>query len=308
MGMSGIYGASDDAESIATIGRAIDLGVNFLDTSSSYGSGGNQRLIGKAIAGRRDDVVIHSKFGSRRDADGKTLGGGADPDTVRRDCDDSLANFGVDVIDIFCPSRPDPKVDIEDTVGAMAELVAAGKVRALGLSEVGVERLRRAHAVHPIATLQMEYSLWSRDAEAEHLAACRELGIALIAYSPLGRGFLAGMFHEVKDIPEGDRRHGMPRFKPGNIEHNVALLTHIEEIARAKGATVAQIALAWLLAQGGDIVPIPGAKSRAHLEENVGAVDIELTAEDIAALDSALAPGAAKGTRYAEARMGRLNI
>ena len=216
MGMSGIYGPSDDAESIATIERAIDLGVNFLDTSSSYGSGGNQRLIGKAIGGRRDSVVIHSKFGSRRDAEGKTLGGGADPETVRRTCEESLANFNVDVIDIFCPSRPDPEVPIEDTVGAMAELVAEGKVRALGLSEVGVERLRRAHAVHPIATLQMAYSLWSRDAEGEHLAVCRELGITLVAYSPLGRGFLAGMFHEVKDIPEGDRRHRMPRYQGGN--------------------------------------------------------------------------------------------
>ena len=190
----------------------------------------------------------------------------------------------------------------------MAELVAEGKVRALGLSEVGVERLRRAHAVHPIATLQMEYSLWSRDAEGEHLAVCRELGITLVAYSPLGRGFLAGMFHEVKDIPEGDRRHRMPRFQAGNIEHNVGLLCHIEEMAKAKGATVAQIALAWLLAQGGDIVPIPGAKSRHHLEENVGAVDIELTGEDIAALDSALPPGAAMGTRNARSQMARLNL
>lgn len=307
MSMSGIYGAADDAESIATIQRAMDLGVNLFDTSTSYGSGHNQELIGKAIKGRRDDAIIHCKFGSRRDAEGRTISGSSSPDTVRLDCEESLGRFGVEAIDILCPSRVDPEVPIEDTVGALAALVQEGKVRQIGLSEAAPDTIRRAASVHKLASLQMEYSLVSRDAEGGNIETCRELGMGFIAYSPLGRGLMTGEYRTPTDVPADDRRQDMPRFKEGNIEKNAELLSQFDRLADEKGATPAQIAIAWVLHRGDDIVPIPGCKSRGHLEQNIAAMDIALTDGELARLDELFPPGAAAGTRYQEAQMKRVN-
>ena len=313
MGMSGAYGAADEAESLATLDRAIGLGVTFLDTSASYGEGHNHRLIGRAIKGRRDAIVIHSKSGSPREGGSDAVRGGGDPRYLTQTCEESLKNLGIEALDIFCMSRVDPNVPIEESVGGMADLVRAGKTRHVALSEASAETLRRAAAVHPLASLQMEYSLFSRDAEeAGNLAACQALGMGFMAYAVLGRGLLGGQFRTPGDLPADDRRHRMPRFQPGNLETNAALLAALETVARARSASLAQIAIAWTMAQGARmgvlVVPIPGAKSRAHLEENVRAAEIRLTAEELAAIDRIAPPGAAAGTRYPTGQMKRVNV
>ena len=308
MGMSGIYGPSDDAESIATIQKALDFGVNFLDTSVSYGSGHNQELIGKAVKGRRDQVVLHTKFGSRRDASGESVGSSAASDRVREDCEDSLRRFDTDYLDIFSPSRVDPDVPIEDTIGAAARLVEEGKIRYLGLSEASPESIRRANAVHPLVSLQMEFSIFTRDpVEGGNLAASREFGMGLMAYAVFGRGLLTGVYRSFDDLPADDRRREWPRYQPGNIEQNLVLLDQIEALGREKGATLPQIALAWVMAQGDDVVPIPGCKSRAHLDDNIKALDIALTADDLARIEAVAPAGAAVGNRYPERQMRRVN-
>ncbi len=308
MTMSGAYGpADDDEESIATIHHALDLGINFLDTSTHYGWGHNQELIGKAVKGRRDEVVVHSKFGGRRDITGGRFRLRGSPEQVREDCEESLKRFGFDFIDIWCPGRVDPQVPIEDTVGAMAKLVEEGKVRYLGLSEAAPETIRRANGVHPIVTLQMEYSLFSRDPEGGNIAACREFGMGLMAFSPLGRGLLAGRLQSRDEITDGDARQANPRYAEGNFERNLALANHLKEMAKAKDATPAQIALAWLIAQGDHIVPIPSAKSRGHLKENIAAAEIKLSADEVAQLDGLFPPGAAAGARYNEEEMQWVN-
>jgi len=306
MGMSEFYGAADERESIATIHRAIELGVTFIDTADMYGVGRNEELIGRAIKDRRDKVVLATKFGSVRGADGAFLGVNGKPDYVRQCCDASLKRLGIDVIDLYFQHRVDPATPIEDTVGAMADLVRAGKVRHLGLSEAGAETIRRAHAVHPIAALQTEYSLWSREPEAPLLPTLRSLGIGFVAYSPLGRGFLTGKYRKDDDIPEGDFRRMNPRFQGDNLQHNRNLVSEVEALAKEKGCTAGQLALAWVLAQGDDIVPIPGTKRRSYLEENVKALAIRLSADDLAKLDRAMPPGAAAGTRYPPAGMAAL--
>lgn len=313
MGMSGTYGEGDDRESTATIHRAIELGVNFLDTSASYGEGHNHRLIGQAIKGRRDEVVIHSKSGSPREGGADAVRGGGDPKYLVQTCEESLRNLGIETLDVFCISRVDPNVPIEESAGALAALVKAGKTRYVALSEASGETLMRAHAVHPMASLQMEYSLFSREAEERgNLAACKSLGAAFMAYAPLGRGLLTGRFRREADLPEGDRRLKMPRFQAGNIERNAAILAEVEAIARDKGATLPQIAIAWVMAQGPrngvGIIPIPGAKSRRHLEENLKAASIQLTAEDLARIERVAPPTAVAGTRYPAGQMKRVNI
>jgi aryl-alcohol dehydrogenase-like predicted oxidoreductase len=296
--MSGAYGARRDAESEASIRRAIDLGVTLFDSSMSYGvAGHNLKLIGRAINGLRDKVVLSVKFGGLLDDQGRRIGYDGSPAYVRTACDAMLRHLGTDRVDVMCLSRVDPKVPIEDTVGAMAELVRAGKLCGIGLSEVSAATLRKSHAIHPLTTLQMEYSLWTRDAEAELISVCRELGIGFVAYSPLGRGFLAGAFSCADEVPEDERR-ALPRFQTENFAHNAKLLDAVERAARAHGATKAQIALAWLMAQGPDIFPIPSGAKRAHLEENVAAAEIVLGMADLAALEAAFPPGAARGTRY----------
>ena len=296
MGMSEFYGQADEAESIATIRRALELGITLLDTADAYGPFTNERLVGRAIAGRRDDVVVATKFGTVRGPNGERLGIRGDREYVHQACDASLQRLGTDHIDLYYQHRVDRSVEIEETVGAMAELVAAGKVRRLGLSEAAPATIRRAHAVHPIAALQTEYSLWTRDVEDEILPTCRELGIGFVAYSPLGRGFLSGRFRSTDQLSADDFRRENPRFQGDNLERNLMLVERIQELARAKGATAAQTALAWVLSRGDDVVPIPGTKHVRYLEENVGATAIELTADDLRALDERFV---AAGERYA---------
>jgi aryl-alcohol dehydrogenase-like predicted oxidoreductase len=298
MGMSEFYGSHDDAQSIATIHRALDLGCNFLDTADMYGPFTNEKLVGRAIRDRRDEVVLATKFGNMRGEDGGFLGISGKADYVRKACDASLQRLGVDHVDLYYQHRVDRSTPIEETIGAMADLVRAGKVRHLGMSEAAPQTIRRAHAVHPITALQTEYSLWSRDPEDEILPTVRELGIGFVAYSPIGRGFLSGRFKTIDDLEPNDYRRQSPRFQGENFERNLDVLRRIEEIARSKGVTPAQLAIAWVLAQGDDIVPIPGSKSIGHLEENIAAADIELTPDDLARIDEVAPKGVAAGDRY----------
>jgi aryl-alcohol dehydrogenase-like predicted oxidoreductase len=300
MGMSEFYGRADEGEAIATIHRAIELGVDFLDTADMYGPFTNELLVGRAIADRRDRVVLATKFGNERREDGSWVGINGKPEYVRRACEASLQRLGVEHIDLYYQHRVDKTVPIEETVGAMAALVEEGKVRHLGLSEASPQTIRRANAVHPISALQTEYSLWTRDVEAEVLPTVRELAIGFVAYSPLGRGFLSGRFRSPDDLPADDFRRNHPRFQGENFQRNLELVERVREIAEEKGVTPGQLALAWVLAQGKDIVPIPGTKRRAYLEENVAATEIELTADDLARLDEAAPPGVTSGDRYAD--------
>jgi aryl-alcohol dehydrogenase-like predicted oxidoreductase len=299
------YGRYDEAESIRTIRHALDRGVTFIDTADIYGQGENEAMVGQAISGRRHEVFLATKFGNVLGATPPRVSGR--PEYVRQACDASLRRLGVDHIDLYYQHRVDPETPIEETVGAMADLVAAGKVRYLGMSEASAPTIRRANAVHPILALQTEYSLWTRDAEAEVLPAVRALGIGFVAYSPLGRGFLTGAIVRAEDLPEGDPRRRHPRFQPENIERNRVLAERIQTLAAARGLTAAQLALAWVLARGEDIVPIPGTRRVSYLEENIAAADIRLSAADLAALDDAAPPGAAVGERYPEAGMRLLN-
>ena len=308
MSMSGTYGKSDDQECIGVIHRALDLGINHLDSSDMYGWGQNEELLGRAIKGKRDRVLVATKFGQVRSPDGKGNLVDGRPAYVAEACDASLKRLGVDVIDLYYQHRVDPKVPIEDTVGGMSRLVERGKVRFLGLSEAAPETVRRAQAVHPISAVQSEYSLLYRQPAEDTIATCRELGISFIAYSPIGRGLLSARIKQAGDMPEDDRRRQHPRFQEGNLEHNLGLVRRIEEIAREKGATPSQLALAWLLAQGEDVFPIPGTKRRSYLEENVEALSISLTKEDLARINDAMPPGAAAGSRYPEAQMKGVNI
>jgi aryl-alcohol dehydrogenase-like predicted oxidoreductase len=303
MSMSGTYGKSDDQECIGVIHRALDLGINHLDSSDMYGWGQNEELLGRAIKGKRDRVLVATKFGQVRSPDGKGNLVDGRPAYVAEACDASLKRLGVDVIDLYYQHRVDPKVPIEDTVGGMSRLIERGKIRYLGLCEAAPETIRRAQAVHPISAVQSEYSLLYRQPAEDTVAACRELGISFVAYSPIGRGLLSARIKQAGDIPEDDRRRQHPRFQDGNLEHNLGLVRRIEEIAREKGATPSQLALAWLLAQGEDILPIPGTKHRSYLEENVEALSISLSKDDLARIDEAMPPGAAAGSRYPEAQM-----
>jgi aryl-alcohol dehydrogenase-like predicted oxidoreductase len=299
MGMSEFYGMGDDYESIATIHRALDLGVTLLDTADMYGPFTNEELVGRAIAGRRHEVVLATKFGTERTPDGAYLGVNGRPEYVRSACDASLARLGVDHIDLYYQHRVDPNTPIEETVGAMAELVVQGKVRHLGLSEAAPDTIKRAHAVHPITALQTEWSLWTRDPETDGvLATVRQLGIGFVAYSPLGRGFLSGQIQKLEDLADDDFRRHNPRFQGENFDKNLQLVDRVKEIAAAKGVTPSQLALAWVLAQGDDVVPIPGTKRRTYLEQNVAADDIQLNAEELRGIDEVLPVGATAGDRY----------
>jgi aryl-alcohol dehydrogenase-like predicted oxidoreductase len=298
MGMSEFYGTGDEDESIATIHRAIELGITFIDTADMYGPFTNEKLVGKAIAGRRDQVVLATKFGNERGEDGSFLGVNGKPDYVRKACDASLQRLGVDHIDLYYQHRVDTETPVEETWGAMRELVEAGKVLYLGISEAAPETIRKADEVHPITALQTEYSLWSRDVEDEILPTVRELGIGFVAYSPLGRGFLTGQIQNFEDLPEDDYRRYSPRFQGENFERNLELVEKVREIADERGVTPSQLALAWLLHQGEDIVPIPGTKRRKYLEENAAAAEIELTDEDLARIDEAAPKGVTAGDRY----------
>ncbi|MEA2931584.1 MAG: hypothetical protein QOI56_369 [Actinomycetota bacterium] len=304
MGMSEFYGVTDDAESTRVIHRALDLGCNFLDTADMYGPFTNERLVGRAIAGRRDEVVLATKFGNERREDGSWVGVNGSPEYVRAACDASLQRLGIDHIDLYYQHRVDTEVPIEDTVGAMAELVAAGKVRHLGMSEAGAATVRRADAVHPVTALQTEYSLFTRDVDDEILPTVRELGIGFVAYSPLGRGMLTGAYRSHRDLPEGDTRaHRFPRFGEEHFDRNLALVDTVRELAQAKGCTPGQVAIAWVMAQGSDIVPIPGTKRLRYLEENVAAAEVHLDSDDLAWLDANV--GSPSGDRYAD--MGTVN-
>ncbi len=307
MGMSEFYGTGEEDESISTIHRAIELGITLLDTADMYGPFTNEKLVGKAIADRRDQVTLATKFGNERREDGSWVGINGDPEYVRSACDASLRRLGVDHIDLYYQHRVDPEVQIEETVGAMKELVEAGKVRFLGLSEAAPETIRRAHSVHPISALQTEYSLFSRDVEDEILPTLRELGIGFVAYSPLSRGFLSGQWRSLEDLPDDVRSERFPRFSEENFQKNVELADRVREIAGEKGATPGQLALAWLLHQGDDIVPIPGTKRRERVEENAAAADVTLTDEDLRRIEEAIPRGAAAGERYAEAQMQSVN-
>jgi aryl-alcohol dehydrogenase-like predicted oxidoreductase len=304
MSMSGAYGPADDDESIATLHRAFDLGINFIDTSASYGSGHNHELINKALKGRRERIVIHSKSGSPRTPDAQGNRSGSTPEYLTQNCEQSVKRLGIDALDVFCMSRVDPDIPVEESVGAMARLVERGLTRYIGLSEASANSIRRARKVHPICSLQMEYSPWSRDPEGGNIQACREFKMGFMAYSPLGRGFFAGAVHGQSDLGEG--RNGHPRFQPGNLERNLQLLSKFEAVAREKGVTPAQLTLAWLLAQGNDIIPIPSNKTRNHLEENIKAADIKLSNEDLARLNEILRPEAVAGPRSRD--MHRVNI
>jgi len=308
MGMSEFYGPGDEAESIATVHRALDLGINFLDTADIYGMGANETLVGKAVKSQRDRVIIATKFGIIRTGDPRARGVNGRPEYVRACCDASLTRLGVETIDLYYAHRIDPRTPIEETVGAMAELVRAGKLRLLGLSEASPQTLRRAHAVHPIAALQTEYSLWSREPEDEILATARELGIAFVAYSPLGRGFLTGRIQRFEDFAADDYRRISPRFQGDNFERNLELVKRVQAMAREKGCTAGQLALAWVLAQGDDLIPIPGTKRRSYLEENAAATEVTLTPEELRRIDEVAPRGFASGARYPGEMMRFLNL